>query len=216
MIKLPIEIPEIKYLKLNIKSLYCLSAALIIYGIAPSYATDQVIDIIPPTISTASTTMQGEETHPILRLTPDKSELIRLDKDAVSIIIGSPDHINVIADTPRTLVVVPRAAGATHFTILDKNGQIIMQRHVIVASPKEGYIKIKRTCSGEDENCQNTSVFYCPDMCHEIGMSNKDKESANNEASNHSSNSNSGNSNSGNSSSGASNTRDINQFEGNE
>ena len=50
-----------------------------------------------------------------------------------------------------------------------------MQRHVIVASPKQDYVRIKRTC--QDEECQSTSVFYCPDMCHEIGLGGQEDES---------------------------------------
>ncbi|NCC21508.1 MAG: hypothetical protein EOM26_03490 [Alphaproteobacteria bacterium] len=110
------------------------------------------------------------ETHPPLRLTPDKSELVRLNADAASIIVGNPAHANVLLDSTRLLVVVPRTPGATHFTVLDAQGQVIMQRHVIVASPKERYIRLRRTCSMGGENCAQTSVYYCPDMCHEIAL----------------------------------------------
>lgn len=108
-------------------------------------------------------------THPALKLTPDKSELVRLDKPAGSIIIGNPNHLNILADTSKTLVLVPRLPGATHFTVLGKDGNVLMQRHVIVASPKEKYMRIRRSCAGSDNNeCRQTSVFYCPDMCHEV------------------------------------------------
>ncbi len=154
------------------KTLCILTTMLLLASVTPSYATDQVVDILPPTLSTSKNVVEmvGEETHPIIRMTPDKSELIHLETGAASIIIGSPVHINVIADSQKTLVIVPRAPGATHFTILDKNGQVIMQRHVIVASPKKDYLKIKRTCRDDNEGCKKTSVFYCPDTCHEIGI----------------------------------------------
>lgn len=108
-------------------------------------------------------------THPAIKLTPDKSELVRLERPAASIIIGNPNHLSILADSSQTLVLVARAPGATHFTVLDKDGEVIMQRHVIVASPKEKYLRVRRSCAGsEGDNCQPTSVFYCPDMCHEI------------------------------------------------
>lgn len=116
-------------------------------------------------------------THPALKLTPDKSELVRLDKPAGSIIIGNPNHLSILADTSKTLVLVPRAPGATHFTVLDMDGAVLMQRHVIVASPKEKYLRVRRSCAGsDDDNCQQTSVFYCPDMCHEIIMGSEDSD----------------------------------------
>lgn len=110
-------------------------------------------------------------THPPVKLTPDKSELLRLDRSAGSIIIGNPNHLSILADSSKTLVLVPRAPGATHFTVLDTRGNVIMQRHAIVASPKEKYVRIRRSCAGGAEGCQPTSVFYCPDTCHEIMIS---------------------------------------------
>lgn len=112
-------------------------------------------------------------THPALKMTPDKSELVRLDKPAGSIIIGNPNHLSIMADSAQTLVLIPRAAGATYFTVLDKAGSVIMQRHVIVASPEKKYMRVRRSCaSGQAKDCQETSVFYCPDMCHKIIIGN--------------------------------------------
>ena len=122
---------------------------------------------------------EGGHTHPAIELTPDKSELVRLDKAAGSIIIGNPNHLSVLADSSQTLVLVPRAPGATHFTVLGKNGAVLMQRHVIVGSPKEKYLRVRRSCAGTgDDSCQNTSVFYCPDMCHEIMIDTGDSTTA--------------------------------------
>ena len=108
-----------------------------------------------------------EITHPPLKLTPDKSSILVLDRSAGSIIIGNPAHLNILADSAKRLIVVPRAPGASFFTVLDQDGGLLMQRHVIVASPKEKYLRVRNTCAA-GEDCQATSVYYCPDMCHEI------------------------------------------------
>jgi len=137
-------------------------------------APDAVVDILPVKTLKGDTAMpdKSESTHPTIHMTPDKSELVRLKRSAGSIIVGNPAHVNVIADTSQTLVLVPRIPGATYFTVLDNNGDVIMQRHIIVASPKENYVRVRRSCNGESgDGCQNTSVFYCPDMCHEIMIS---------------------------------------------
>lgn len=134
---------------------------------ASASATDKAVDILPAvTHATSGQEIISDATHDALRLTPDRSEIVTLDEAANSIIIGNPAHINIIADSAKRLVIVPRAPGATHFTILGKGGKVLMQRHAIVASPKKDYINIKRTCTTDD--CVNASVFYCPDMCHEI------------------------------------------------
>ena len=150
-----------------------LLALMIVMMPGASRAQDGIVDILPPILEAEDSDLVSADqvTHAAIRLTPDKSELVRLEEEAGSIIIGNPIHINIIADSSKTIVVVPRVPGATHFTILGKKGQVLMQRHVIVASPKKDYIRVKRTCTEDaGEGCQSTSVFYCPDMCHEIGI----------------------------------------------
>ena len=129
------------------------------------------VDILPAkSVSDDSLYVNEEDiTHPPLKLTPDKSELIRLDREAGTVVIGNPQHLSVVADSAQTLVMVPKAVGATYLVVLDRKGEVLMQRHVIVASPKEKYVRIRRACAkSAEENCRPTQVYYCPDMCHEI------------------------------------------------
>lgn len=142
---------------------------------APSFAT---LDIPVSNAKETEAAFDNDEiTHPPLKLTPDKSSILMLDRSAGSIIIGNPAHLNILADSANRLIVVPRAPGASFFTVLDQDGGLLMQRHVIVASPKEKYLRVRNTCaSGED--CQPTSVYYCPDMCHEIIASDTSQDSA--------------------------------------
>lgn len=145
-----------------------IAIALILFTLTPAQAQ---IDILP-----AHTSQSGESsinddlnTHPPLNITPDKSALIRLKEDAATILIGNPTHVSILAENARTLVVIPQEAGASSFTVLNKDGQIIMQRHVIIAAPANNYIRIRRSCAGsKSDDCQQTSVFYCPDMCHSV------------------------------------------------
>jgi Flp pilus assembly secretin CpaC len=158
----------------NIKyTLVALTVLCLSFSAQAEQKAAPVVDIIPAHSASGETAegfSETDATHPALRVTPDKSEIISLDRDAASVIIGNPQHANIMADSVRKLVVIPRSPGATYFTVLDKDGEVIMQRHVIVASPKEGYMRVKRVCTKDSgEGCQNTSVFYCPDMCHEIG-----------------------------------------------
>ncbi|MBI2233564.1 MAG: pilus assembly protein N-terminal domain-containing protein, partial [Micavibrio aeruginosavorus] len=90
----------------------------------------------------------SEDTHPALRLTPDKSELLQMDNDVASVVIGNPDHLGVLMDNTRLLILLPRKPGATYLTLLDVDGKVLMQRHVLVASPKSDYVRIRRSCGG--------------------------------------------------------------------
>lgn len=151
---------------------FCLFSAL--YFIAAPYAGAQnaAIDIIPAASSEegGAATEDLAETHPPLKLSLDKSEIIILPEDIGTVVVGNPAHFSILADSPRRLIAVPKAAGASYFTVLNKAGTVIMQRHVLVASPKERYVRVRKTCYGDSAQggCIPTQTYYCPDMCHEI------------------------------------------------
>lgn len=144
----------------------------------PPQATAKGVYILPAKAvkDTALLAENNEDTHPPLKITPDKSELIRLNQKAGSIIVGNPDHLNVLADSAKTIVLVPKLPGATYITILNTSGEVIMQRHVIIGTAKERYIRIRKTCAGQDESCQPTQVYFCPDACHEVNVASEISE----------------------------------------
>ena len=157
---------------------YCLIIGLAVLSTVSiadnAYAESKsVVDILPASSGEHMAPTKGTITHPPLRLTPDKSELIRLNQEAGSVILGN--HASILAESPSLLVVVPKTPGATYFTILSPNGEVVMQRHVIVASPKENYVRVRKACTGseaaENDACNDTNVYYCPDMCHNIAAS---------------------------------------------
>ncbi len=120
-------------------------------------------------VTTSSDEVSDEVmTYPIMRMTQDKSELVKLEQEAASVVVGNPNHISVLLDTPDTLVVIPRTAGASHFTVIGKDGNILMQRHVIVGAQKEKYVRIRRSCNAASGNCRQMSTYFCPDSCHEV------------------------------------------------
>ena len=111
---------------------FLLLAVVILTGSHISMAQAQDIDM--PRMTQKSDGQEFTGTYPTLRMTPDKSEMLRLDAEAASVVVGNPNHISVLLDTPDTIIVVPRAAGASHFTVTGKDGSILMQRHVIVGA----------------------------------------------------------------------------------
>lgn len=105
----------------------------------------------------------------IIRVAPGKSEIVRLDRDAASIIVGSPSHARVLLDSPRTLIIVPGMPGATSFQVLDADGAVVLEKYVIVAAPQQRYMRIRRLCGdGNTGNCAESATYYCPDGCYEV------------------------------------------------
>lgn len=167
---------NVKNCRLGMSALFVLALAFVVPGGA-AWAQGDVVVTAADDSAVIAPYMPEDNTHPDLRLTPDKSTLVRLPHDIKTVFVGNPAHLSVLAESPDLLVLVGKAPGATYFTALDGDGNVVMQRHVIVASPKEGYVRIRRSCinagGGEDSGggggeCQSTSVYYCPDMCHEV------------------------------------------------
>ena len=117
----------------------------------------------------AAVAQDSPEIEP-LRLTLDKPEIVRLDRDAINVIVGSNENLRVVPDTNKNLILIAKKPGSTYFRALDSNGKVIMQRHVIIGSPSKNYIRIRRACANGAQNCKQYSVYYCPDMCHEVDV----------------------------------------------
>jgi hypothetical protein len=156
-------IASIKYAALMV-GMFCVIAS------AEAQQTSQgLMPASGATVSIDSSFTANEQTHPPLRLTPDKSHIIELDKHISRVIIGNDVHLNLFMDTTSRVVAVPRSPGATHFTLIGADGSIVMQRHVVVASPQEKYVRVRETCMS-GSTCEPVRMFYCPGMCHEISI----------------------------------------------
>ncbi len=150
-------------------SLLCLHLSFL--GIA------QAQDLMPPKSPESGELKPAPAgTFPDLHLTPDKPEILNLERDVANIIVGNTDHLTVTPDSARRLVLIPRRPGTTFMRILDESGAPIMERHVIIGAPKkkDNYVRIRRSCINGEEGCQEYSMYYCPDMCHKLGLVEED------------------------------------------
>lgn len=105
-----------------------------------------------------------------IHIAPDKPEILRLSEDAASVVVGSPKYASVTMDNPRTLLIMPRAEGATALTVLNGEGQIVMEKRIIVGAPKEKYVRIRRACNPTAPGCRSSQIYYCPDGCSDISL----------------------------------------------
>ncbi len=113
---------------------------------------------------------QTSTTSDVISISPDKPQVVHLDQNAASVIVGSPKYASVVLDNPSTLLIVPRAPGSTSLTVLNKKGEIIMERRLIIGATGDKYVRIRRACTPSMGGCEPSSTYYCPDGCHEVGM----------------------------------------------
>lgn len=155
--------------------LLAVAACLASYAVLPVWAAEpaqppaDLPQVLTEAAAPAGMPALKETTHPTIHLSPDDTKLITLKKDAGLVVVGNPEHANVIADSTRTLVVIPRNPGATYFTVMAANGEVLMRRLIIVAGPEQHYVRVKNTCrSGGSKTCNESNIYYCPDTCHKI------------------------------------------------
>lgn len=158
-------------LKKSVVAIFCAALIFGFFFLVPcAYAQEGFSGLVPSGGEAMDTGgFPGEETHPPLRLTPDKSEILVMGENVGRVIIGNETHLNILMDTTKRLVIVPRVPGATYFTLLGENGKVLMQRYAIIAAPEEKYVRIRQPCTGKGQ-CMPLRMFYCPDMCHEISL----------------------------------------------
>lgn len=130
--------------------------------------SNQAATITAPGAKTATTAAARTNPREALRLTPDRTEIIRLDADAASVVVTNPAHAQVMLETPRLLLVMPRAPGSTSLFVLDQNGETIYQRDILISGASKSYVRIRKSCAANDANCANNSYYYCPDGCYEV------------------------------------------------
>lgn len=117
--------------------------------------------------ASAGTTAAGDDNN--IRLTPDKTRILILDQDAASILVTNPAHAEVVLESPRKIIILPRTPGTTGLSILDAQGQPIMDRNIIVTGAQQNYVRIRRSCAGaRSGGCVPDAYYYCPDGCYEI------------------------------------------------
>ena len=129
----------------------------------------------PPPATEITPTETTAQAEPI-RVAPNQSEIIKLERDAVSIVVANPEHARVLLDNPRTLIIVPNLPGATSFKVMDHAGELILEKDIIVSQPAKEYMRIRRLCANGERSCtQNQAVYYCPDGCYEVRTPSEDQ-----------------------------------------
>jgi hypothetical protein len=115
----------------------------------------------------------------IMRIAPGKSQTVSLPRDAASVIVGSPAHASVFLDNSRLLVIVPRAPGATSFTVLDNKGETVLTQQVLVTEKDDAaYVRVTRICDGAGAACVPSTTYFCPDNCIPVAVPGADPNAA--------------------------------------
>ena len=86
-------------------------------------------------------------------VTVDRAKLFRINKPAATIIIGNPAIADATVEDDRTLVLTGRSFGVTNLMILTEDGELIVDRTIVVRGHEANTVRIYRRSSRETYAC---------------------------------------------------------------
>jgi hypothetical protein len=114
--------------------------------------------------------VRAADTHPVIRLTPHKPWLIRLDGDAKDIVVDENSAgLSAVRYGRKSIALLSKGTGAAHITVKDAAGGILMSRGVLIPRTGQKYVRLAGSCS-DGKPCATPRIFYCPNLCFETSL----------------------------------------------
>jgi hypothetical protein len=168
-------------------SLVVLTCGYLAFGAGAAHAAEKMIAITDDQAITQSLGDPRSEqaVGDVIRMRTDRPLVIKLEQEASNILIGNDLFLNIFPDSRKTLILMPVQPGATFFRAIDADGNTIIEKRVIVGTPPQNYVRVRRACAADDELCAFQSIYYCPDACHIVyDYSNDERINVNEQARN--------------------------------
>ena len=108
---------------------------------------------IPPPEPVATAQPAPEPPPAALHVVLDKSQLIRLARDAKVVMVANPDIADVVIESPRRIFLIGRSPGETNLFALDAKGNEIIQTPVVVVPNPVREVTINRRGSESTLSC---------------------------------------------------------------
>ncbi|MDA8870212.1 pilus assembly protein N-terminal domain-containing protein [Rhizobiaceae bacterium] len=88
-----------------------------------------------------------------LTVTVDRAQVVRIARDANTVIVGNPAIVDATVQDGRTIVLTGRSFGVTNLIVLDDNGDPVVDETVIVRGHETNTVRIYRQASRETLAC---------------------------------------------------------------
>jgi Flp pilus assembly secretin CpaC len=83
----------------------------------------------------------------------DQAKLIRLPERVATIIVGNPLIADVTLQLGGIVVVTGKGYGATNFVAMDRNGEVLVDRVILVEGPADPIVTVYRGLERESYSC---------------------------------------------------------------
>src|SRR3954447_2287049 len=83
----------------------------------------------------------------------DQARLIRLPERAATIIIGNPLIADITLQPGGIIIVTGKSYGATNFVAMDRNGEVLLERIILVEGAADPIVTVYRGIERESYSC---------------------------------------------------------------
>lgn len=83
----------------------------------------------------------------------DQAKLIRLPDRAATIVIGNPLIADITLQPGSVIIVTGKSYGATNFVAMDRNGEVLLERIILVDSAADPVITVYKGIERESYSC---------------------------------------------------------------
>ncbi|WP_375412721.1 pilus assembly protein N-terminal domain-containing protein [uncultured Bradyrhizobium sp.] len=83
----------------------------------------------------------------------DQAKLVRLPERAATIIVGNPLIADITLQPGGIIIVTGKSYGATNFVAMDRNGEVLVDRIIMVESAADPIVTVYRGVERESYSC---------------------------------------------------------------
>lgn len=113
-----------------------------------SVAVTVVIASLQPVGANGRNT-SGRDIHVLM----DQALMVRLERAAAEIVVGNPSIADVAVQSGNRLVLTGKSFGETNLIVTDTQGQLLLNRRVVVQEPDGGFVTVYRGTKRETFHC---------------------------------------------------------------
>lgn len=89
----------------------------------------------------------------IIPVNIDQAKLIRLPERVATIVVGNPLVADITLQPGGVIIVTGKSYGATNFIAMDRNGEVLVDRIILVESPADRIVTVYRGVERESYSC---------------------------------------------------------------
>ncbi|WP_294644211.1 pilus assembly protein N-terminal domain-containing protein [uncultured Aureimonas sp.] len=86
----------------------------------------------------------------------DQARILRIPRQAGSVIIGNPSIADITIHDARTLVMTGRSYGITNLVVLDTAGEVMLDDSVVVSAAEDHSLRVYRQGTRQTFSCAPT------------------------------------------------------------